>query len=165
MTPALIHSRQRLTDRLRDERGTAVVEFALVLPILMVLLVGMLDFGKAIHYWLDETHLANEGARWAAVDKNPGAPDQTLQEAIKARATSEELREGGTDSIADGLQVCIDFPDDSSEVGDPVQVTLSVTYDWMPFIDSETGLTETTLSTAATMRLEAEPTTYEAGCA
>jgi Flp pilus assembly protein TadG len=53
-----------------SEDGAALVEFALILPILVVLLFGMLEFGKAFNYWIDETHLANEGARWAVVDKD-----------------------------------------------------------------------------------------------
>ena len=45
-----------------EERGVALVEFALVAPILLVLLFGMLDFGRVFNYWIDATHLANEGA-------------------------------------------------------------------------------------------------------
>src|SRR5437660_292654 len=48
--------------RLSDARGVALAELALVLPLLLVLLLGMLDFGKAFNDWIDETHLANEGA-------------------------------------------------------------------------------------------------------
>ena len=43
------------------EAGVALVEFALVLPLLLVILFGMLDFGKAFNYWIDTTHLANSG--------------------------------------------------------------------------------------------------------
>ena len=38
-----------------------------VLPLLMMLLLGMLDFGKAFNSWIDETHMANVGARLASV--------------------------------------------------------------------------------------------------
>jgi TadE-like protein len=55
----------------RDERGTALVELALVLPLLLVLLLGMADFGKAMTEWIDETHLASEGARLASVSYCP----------------------------------------------------------------------------------------------
>jgi TadE-like protein len=57
-----------------DSRGTALVEMALVLPVLLLLLFGMLDFGKALNAWIDETHLANEAARIAAVSY---CPDKT----------------------------------------------------------------------------------------
>jgi Flp pilus assembly protein TadG len=144
-----------------DERGAALVEFALVTPILFLVLFGMLDFGKAFNYWIDQTHLANEGARWAVVDNNPGGG--TLQDYVRQQANTPELRDGGA-SVSAPLQVCISFPNGSAEVGDPVHVTASATYNWLPFLGSRLGLTQTTLTGSATMRLEAVPTEYGAGC-
>ena len=102
------------------EAGVALVEFALVLPLLLVILFGMLDFGKAFNYWIDETHLANEGARWAAVNKNPSSSG-TLQQYIRTQATTPELEDGGTSSIAGPLSVCISFPSGTWNVGDPAE--------------------------------------------
>jgi len=144
------------------EAGAALVEFALVLPLLLVLLFGMLDFGKAFNYWIDETHLANEGARWAVVNKNPGGG--TLQEYIQQQADTPELQSGGTGSVGTPLQVCISFPNGTADVGDPVNVSASFTYNWMPFLGNQIGVTQTTVSASATMRLEAVPTNYGAGC-
>src|ERR671924_19888 len=150
--------------RARSEEGVALVEFALILPILVLLLFGMLDFGKAFNYWIDETHLANEGARWAVVNKNP-ASSGTLQEYIRQQATTSELRSGGTASLPSPVRVCIDFPNGTSNVGDPVRVTLSATYRWLGIITSEVGLTDTTITGSSIMRLEARPTNFAAGCA
>ena len=145
-----------------SESGAALVEFALVLPLLLILLFGMLDFGKAFNYWIDETHLANEGARWAVVDKNPGSG--SLQQYIQQQADTPELRNGGTSSVATPMQVCISFPNGTAEVGDPVHVTASVTYNWLPFLGSRVGIAQTTITGSSTMRLEATPTVYGAGC-
>src|SRR5207253_9556854 len=76
-----------------DERGVALIEFALVLPLLLLILFGMIDFGKAFNYWNDETHLANEAARYAVVNKNP-LGSGSLEAAIKQDADSAELRDG-----------------------------------------------------------------------
>ena len=146
------------------ESGAALVEFALVLPILLLLLLGMLDFGKAFNYWIDQTHLAHEGARWAVVNKNPG-PGPTLQDSMRLKANTTELLNGGTASVPNPVQVCIGFPSGSSNVGDPVQVTVSVDYNWIPFIGNAIGMGTSTLSASSTMRLEAVPTNYGAGCA
>ena len=148
--------------RPRSERGVALVEFALVLPLLLLLLFAMLDFGKAYNYWIDETHLANEGARWAVVNKNPGGG--TLQNYIQQQADTPELRNGSTSSVPSPLQVCISFPNGTANVGDPVHVSVSATYNWLPFIGSRIGVAQTTISGSATMRLEARPTAYGAGC-
>jgi Flp pilus assembly protein TadG len=152
----------RLMHMLRREEGTALVEFALILPILALLLFAMLDFGKAFNYWIDETHLANEGARWAVVNKNPGSG--SLQQYILSQATTAELRDGGTASIANPAQVCITFPNGTANVGDPVQVTVSATYHWLPILGSRIGITQTAIAGSSNMRLEALPTNYSAGC-
>jgi Flp pilus assembly pilin Flp len=145
-----------------DERGVALVEFALVAPLLFLLLFGMLDFGRAFNYWIDSTHLANEGARWAVVNKNPGSG--SLQEFIQEQADTGELRNGGSASVPDPLRVCISFPN-GSVVGEPVHVEASVTFHWLPFISNRIGVLATTVTGSSTMRLEAVPTNYAAGCA
>jgi Flp pilus assembly protein TadG len=144
------------------EAGVSVVEFALVLPLLLLLLLGMLDFGKAFNYWNDATHLANEGARWAVVNKNPGGG--TLQQYIQQQGTTPELRNGGTASVPGPLQVCISFPNGTANVGDPVHVTASTTYNWLPYLGTRLGIAQTTITGSSTMRLEAQPTNYGAGC-
>jgi Flp pilus assembly protein TadG len=146
----------------RDERGVALVEFALVAPILFLLLFGMLDFGRAFNYWIDSTHLANEGARWAVVNKNP-ASSGTLQNFIQQQADTEELRSGGSASVPDPMQVCVSFPNGGT-VGQPVEVTASVTYHWLPFISNRISVLATTVTGSSMMRLEAVPTNYSAGC-
>jgi Flp pilus assembly protein TadG len=140
------------------------VEFALILPVLALLLFGMLDFGKAFNYWIDETHLANEAARWAVVNKNP-ASSGSLQQYIRNQVTSNELRDGGTSSVPGPIQVCIEFPSGTSNVGDPVRVTLTATYRWLGVLAARMSVTQTTITGSSTMRLEAKPTNYSAGCA
>ncbi len=57
--------------RYASARGQATVEFALVLPILLLLIGGGIQFGLAFNYWLDLNHIASEGARWASVNRLP----------------------------------------------------------------------------------------------
>jgi Flp pilus assembly protein TadG len=154
--------RRRTLVRLGSQDGASLVEFALVLPLLALLLFAMLDFGKAFNYWIDETHLANEGARWAVVDRNPGGG--SLQQYLVDQATTDELRNGGTASVANPAEVCISFPSGTSNVGDPVLVTVSATYNWLPIISNRIGVTQTTITGSSHMRLEAVPTNYAAGC-
>jgi len=140
-----------------NEAGAALVEFVLVLPLVLVLLLGMLDLGKAFNYWIDENHLAHEGARFAAVNKNPG-PGASLQESIKSQADTDELRSA--------LQVCISFPGSGGAVvGEPVEVRVSSTYTFLGFIADRLDVTDKTISTTSTMRLERPPTNLTPGCA
>jgi Flp pilus assembly protein TadG len=50
----------------RGERGQALVETALVLPVVVLLLFAMLDGGRVFHAWIITTNAAREGARAAA---------------------------------------------------------------------------------------------------
>jgi Flp pilus assembly protein TadG len=154
-----------------DERGVALVEFVLVLPLLLVILFAMLDFGRVFNYWIDSTHLANEGARWAVVNNNPNTSG-TLQAYIQQQGDTDELRNGGTSSVPDPLEICIAFPNGGA-VGQPVTVTATVTYNWLPFLSSDWSYEffghklplSSEVTGSSTMRLEALPTNYSAGCA
>jgi Flp pilus assembly protein TadG len=143
-----------------DERGVALVEFALVLPLLLVLLLGMIDVGKAVNYWNDETHLANEAARYAAVYKNPG-PQSTLNQSILNQADSNELKNGNTTSIPfnDRIKICIWFPTGNFTAGQPVQVVVTAKYHWLGYLVGKGLLPSSTLRATSTMRLEQSYTT------
>jgi hypothetical protein len=58
---------QRSNRRTPRDRGTAAVEFALVLPVLLFILFGIIDFGRALNAQIVLTQAAREGARLAAV--------------------------------------------------------------------------------------------------
>lgn len=53
----------------KDERGASSIEFALILPVLIMILIGVFEFGMAYNNFLAITHAAREGARMAAVNK------------------------------------------------------------------------------------------------
>jgi Flp pilus assembly protein TadG len=157
--------------RLREERGVALTEFALVLPVLMLIFLGMLDFGKAFNYWIDQTHLANMGARWAVVNKNPGAPAQTFQQYITSLTNTSEQRTGGTTSFptaADAAKACVSFPGKTqatAAVGDPVEVKVRANYHFLGFVGLKIGFLSVPIEGKATMRLEQRPTNYfESAC-
>lgn len=51
----------------RDERGAAAVEFALVLPLLILFTFGIIEFGRAYSAKIELTAAVREGARAAAL--------------------------------------------------------------------------------------------------
>lgn len=55
--------------KLKRTEGASSVEFAILLPILVMLLVGIIQFGMAYSNYVSITHAAREGARLAAVNK------------------------------------------------------------------------------------------------
>ncbi|PYR46146.1 MAG: hypothetical protein DMF95_19070, partial [Acidobacteria bacterium] len=70
------------THRMRDnERGAVLIEFALVLPLLLVLFAGMFDMGLAFQRYQAVTNAAREGARMAVL---PGYSDTDVEGRARA---------------------------------------------------------------------------------
>lgn len=148
-----------------DERGQGLIEFALVLPLILLILFAMIDFGKAFNYWNDETHLANEAARYAVVNRNP-LGGSSLEAAVKNDADSGELKNGCSDCSIKQPGVTVSFcfvnhepgnPDPNApdtSVGAPLRATVTATYHWLGYLVGQ-GLPFTSgLTGSATMRIE-----------
>lgn len=144
-----------------------MVEFALILPAFLLLVVGIIQFGIGLSYWLDLTHTANQGARYATVNLAPvcagsattPCSGNTFNAFLKNELTSGPLKTGGTTSIpGTGATVCYSYSNDDTvpgpSVSDPITVKISTTYQWLPFLK----LANVTLVGKATMRLEQKPT-------
>jgi Flp pilus assembly protein TadG len=82
----------RQQSRLRSERGAELVEFALTLPLLLLLVLGIIEFGFLFQEYEVVTNAAREGARIGALIPSAG---YTSNEA-KARIT-DYLTAGGLD--------------------------------------------------------------------
>jgi Flp pilus assembly protein TadG len=145
--------------RLKNQRGQALVEFALILPILLTLVLGIFDFGTAYNYQNDMSQLANEAARYASVGSCGKDSTGTalcshtnqIPAVVKADADTGALRDPST-----GATITIGFPSGSNGCkGDPVKATVTQHYTWIPYLH----LASTTITASATMRLE---TAYDA---
>jgi len=106
-----------------DARGQGLVEFALIFPILIVLLLAIFDAGRLVFAYNDITNAARVGARVAIVDQTGGvARDATI-----AQATSLGL------SNAD-VNVSYLSSDLSASCATPYQLgcvaQVDVTFDW-----------------------------------
>jgi Flp pilus assembly protein TadG len=156
------HSRlARTIVRARSQEGQALVELALILPILAVLLFGIIEFGRAVNYWNDQNHLAEIGARYAAVGTLPGFGSC----ASKANIVAYVQCEAGNDSseLANGsprnfgpqgaLTVCVSDP--SNVEGQEVTVAVYSTFKWLPLLSKWSSTLSSRVVGRATMRLEA----------
>jgi hypothetical protein len=70
----------------RRSRGQALVEFALVIPLVILLFMGLFDFGRAIFAYNSLSNAAREGARLAIVDQTvvAGIPVAATEAASQA---------------------------------------------------------------------------------
>jgi Flp pilus assembly pilin Flp len=155
-------------DFYNDERGQGVTELALVIPLLVVVLLAVFDFGRAVFYWNDENHVANLGARYAAVGGGwPAcggpAPPATLALFVACEAggdTNNNLTSsnGTGNGVKSGVCVKVTAPSGTTTVGSPVTVTVSAVYNYLPFpgLDGKNSLIGLTskITGTATMMLE-----------
>lgn len=134
---------------------------------MFALVIGILDFGRALNYYNDLTQLAGQGARAAAVNRNP---DGTA--IAQATGTVDNADCGGktysiqcqlanyypsSTELKNGIHVCI--PSLPGGVGAPVTVHATMQFN---FTGSLLGFTTITLSATQTERSEATPS-YTAG--
>jgi Flp pilus assembly protein TadG len=66
----------RWLERRSSERGAALLEVALTLPLLLLVAVGIFEFGRAYQTWQVLTNAAREGARIAVL---PGTDDASVE--------------------------------------------------------------------------------------
>ena len=71
--------------QLRSQRSQALIEFALVSPILLLLLFGVIDIGRAIFYYDTLNHAAREGARVAVRASNQLPTNADVLSAVSAQ--------------------------------------------------------------------------------
>lgn len=150
----------RASRRRRGERGQAIIEFAMVLPLLAAVILIFVSFGKAVYYYIELTHVANEGAREASVNLPnattplPGGATSLKTYICNQFGTGSELYKGsGTVSPA---AVGISYSGDPTPraVGEPITVTVSTNYSWFPFMNLGTFK----ITGSATMRIEQDTT-------
>lgn len=141
-----------MTDRIpggRPRRGQALVEFALVLPLLMLVLFGIVEFGRAWNAKQVLTDAAREGARLAVV----GDPTITLTSQVDTRV-KEKIARGGFDTT----QVTVAYPDGfKTGTGNITSVEVSMPYRFVVIQQLANLVTNNgviTLRTTARMRNE-----------
>lgn len=137
---------------LAGEQGQALVEFALVLPVLIMLVLGAVDFGRAFNYKNDITAMANTAARYAEVNSCTPCGNQSIEQYVASTADSGELRSGssGGFGIVSGVKVCFKFPDTSATgIGDSVTAIVTADYQWLPLFH----FGKVTIQSSETVRL------------
>jgi len=121
---------------IKNEKGASAVEFALILPILIILVFGIVEFGIAFNNYITITHAAREGARIAAVDlNNPDLKNIIIERAYPVPITPDDIT----------------ITPEGTNIGDPVEV--EITYNisiTIPLV----GSWDIPLKNKAIMRLE-----------
>jgi len=115
-----------------DASGQAIVEFALVLPILLLLMVGILEFARAWNLHQALTDATREGARRAAV----ADPKMDDQDSVKA-AVWRGISQAGYDPQAAGASYSVTITGPWKTTGENINVDVRFPYRFwvLPFRD------------------------------
>lgn len=103
-----VSTRRKVGGRRRE--GQSIVEFAIVLPIFMLILCAILDFGVVLYSQMTVINAAREGARAATLVANPSDIEATARDRAEA--------------AAGGLDVNTTVTCGACKPGDPVIVTV-----------------------------------------
>jgi len=71
----------------RSERGQSITEFALVLPLIVLLLFGVIQFGITFNNYVTLTDAVRAGARKGAVSRHVDNPEGVTEAQVRAAAT------------------------------------------------------------------------------
>ncbi len=134
-----------------DRKGQALVEFALVFPVMMLILLALFDVGRLVFAYNDITNAARSGARVAIVNQGSNvARDATVNQATSLDLQTSDVSVAYLDHHAGGP---------CSTGGAPLEVgclvRIQVTFDWTaitPVVGNVLG--PITVTTETTMPIE-----------
>jgi Flp pilus assembly protein TadG len=111
----------KLYKGLRSESGASAVEFALLLPVLMMVLFGIIEFGFALYRQAVLTNASREGARLGIVQSIPAITTAQINAAIDNYLTPAGISPANVSRtiVAGGV------------TGTPVSVTLTLPYSFV----------------------------------
>lgn len=145
---------------IRGGRGQSLVEFALTLPILMILIFGIIDFGMALRSYISLTNATREGARFAAVGNMAGAYPTDCDGSTNTTVVGRVCVAIEGLNLDDLQVVSVSYPD-GQEPGNQVVVSAQYTYNYITplgdiadFFSGGTFPDMLSLSTSTDMRLE-----------
>lgn len=132
--------------RLRDERGQAAVEFALLFPLVAVVIALVVQLGLAFVHYNNVMQVAGDAARLAAVDRDP----------LLAFDGATDILRNGEGQLDGPPAMCASLS--GTGVGDTVTVEVTSEWSWLPLVDDIVNVDPFQLTGRATMRLERKPT-------
>jgi Flp pilus assembly protein TadG len=140
-------SRRAVMKRFRLQGGSNLVEFALVLPLLLVLMFGIIDFGLALFDKAVITNAAREGARAGMVFAETRRTDAEI-EAVVQNYCSDYLVTFGAGTPA------VSVARTGTGSGDSLTVTVTYSYDYVVMSKLVPGLGTLNMTARSVMRYE-----------
>jgi Flp pilus assembly protein TadG len=136
--------------------GAALFEFAIVMPMIVLLVLGVIEFGWLFAQMNQVRHMSQEGARWGAVS-HPDIDGDGLEDwaDIEARAC-------GASNLPGGTTVTVTGSEGTGGKGDTATITVTANVQSLTNLGLITMFLPTTLTNTETFRLE-QPAKWTGG--
>jgi len=148
----------------RGEAAQSLVEFSLILPVLLILVFGVIDFGMGLRAYISVSQATREGARYASVGNAAGT--FTAGGTGECNGSTKTTTVGKVCSTLDGLKlanissVSVTYPNGQSP-GNSVHVSMNYSYHYITPLKALIGFFSAgslpgtlTISSSTDMRLE-----------
>lgn len=129
----------------RKRLGAAAVEFAIVAPVFVLLVFGMIEYGRMVMVQQIITNASREGARKAVLDGATATDVQT---------TITNYMAGGGITVASSNITVSPNPPSSAASGDPVTVTVALPFTQVSWLPSPMFLGGRNMTSSTVMRRE-----------
>ncbi len=116
--------------KFNNKYGTAIVEFAIVLPLLLLILMGIIEFSFVLYDKAVLTNASREGARAGIVSQNPRVDDPTIRGIVKNYCKTF-LITFGADTLEDTHIAISPASRDGLPFGTDLTVTVNYRYDFL----------------------------------
>ncbi len=151
---------RRLRRLIPGAKGQSLVEFVLILPVLMFIVFGVVDFGLGIRSYISLTNATREGARFAAVGNPAGSYPSDCNGSTNTTVIGRVCVAIDGLKLSDVQGVTVTYPNGQGS-GNSVVVSATYIYHFISplgalahFFTGGTFPTTITLSTKSDMRLE-----------
>lgn len=148
----------------RDENGATAVEFALILPLLILLIFGIIEFGLLLYNKQILTNACREGARAGIVVRSPTRLSNPEIRTVVKNYAEKYLITFGSDTLEDADIVLLPINNDTfdptinpaidrcTKFGCDLKVAVTYNYDFL--VLSNLGFGQKTLNPVSIMRME-----------
>jgi Flp pilus assembly protein TadG len=99
--------------RMRNEKGAALLEAAITVPIILLISVGIFEFGRAYQTWQVLTNAAREGARIAVLT---GTTDAAVTTRVRNYMSAGKLPNSATATVTITRNIALTGPDTGSQI-------------------------------------------------
>lgn len=138
--------KKRFRKKCREEDGQSMVEFALILPIFLLILCGIIDFGWLFYNQLSLNNACREGARYAVVHTAENADTQAIITHIENTTT--------TVFANDGVDITVTYSAPSDPTSGDITVSLEADISFFTPVLSTVLGKEKTITSTVIMKVE-----------